>query len=234
MNSYQLEFATIGVVTVQKKRGMRSLRMRIASNGDVIISAPWHVPKAMVINFVKQRIDWIEHHRDSYRVPLRDGLKFGHHLQLRIIENQTSRHSSVANSILTIRLPNSIHVLDSSTRNYIETRMIKAMQAEAEEVLLPKLLQIARDTGHSFNQANVKRLSSRWGSCDQQKNIILNVFLTQLPDELQCYIMLHELTHTLHMNHSPQFWDHVQKFIPEMRRLRKELHVHKPRLEERI
>ena len=106
------------------------------------------------------------------------------------------------------------------------------MLEQAEHELLPRLADLATQTNHSFNQAYAKRLTSRWGSCDSKQNIILNVYLVQLPPELIDYVIFHELAHTQHMNHSAQFWNHLAKYCPEYKALRKRLRSVDPKIYE--
>ena len=69
-----------------------------------------------------------------------------------------------------------------------------------------------------------KLLKSRWGSCNPlSRNISINVRLCRYPDECTDYIIVHELAHIAHQNHSAEFWTLVEKYIPHWRSLRKRL-----------
>ena len=74
----------------------------------------------------------------------------------------------------------------------------------------------------------VKRLKSRWGSCDQHTNIILNIFLMQLPWECIDYVLLHELTHTNVLHHGPDFWLAMTQVLPNVTQLRKAMRDYQP------
>ena len=67
---------------------------------------------------------------------------------------------------------------------------------------------------------------TRWGSCSAKKNINLNWRLILAPPKVIDYVIAHELSHTVHMNHSKQFWAHVEGMIPDHRRYRKWLKDH--------
>lgn len=234
MSSYCLDFSAIGSVKVTKKRGMKSMRLRINPRGEIVVSAPWHVPKSVVISFIRERQEWLLKNKSNYSLHLRNGMQFGNNLQLHLNSGAVKNSSVVASNKLVVRLVGSRDPANPKQQAYIESKIITAMQAEAENILLPRLYDLSTRTKHTFNQAYVKRLSSRWGSCDQEKNIILNVFLLQLPPALQEYVMLHELTHTRYMHHGKDFWDHMKSYLPHLNALKKELKKHHPRIEERI
>ena len=234
MSAYEITLPDIGLVKVTKKRGQSSLRIRLNPKGDVLVSAPWSLPKIAIEKYLNTKKTWIIENRPDYDFRVFDGLKFGESLILLIHENAIKNRSKLQSNNLHVFIKGKFDIQNKLQKNYIEKRMLNALKLEAEVVLLPKLNQLAETTGHSFNQAYVKNLKSRWGSCDRDKNIILNVFLLQLPQELHDYVVMHELAHTKHMDHSKKFWDHLSKYVPQYKRLRKELKVHQPRLEERI
>ena len=77
---------------------------------------------------------------------------------------------------------------------------------EARKILGDLVEKYAQEHGFKFNRVSVKSLKSRWGSCSAKKNINLNVKILRLPQKLRDYVILHELVHTEHLNHSALFW----------------------------
>jgi predicted metal-dependent hydrolase len=73
---------------------------------------------------------------------------------------------------------------------------------------------LSKQTQLSFNEIQIRSQQSRWGSCSYAKNISLNDRLLFLPKELVSYVMLHELCHTKHLNHSASFWKLLAKWDP--------------------
>jgi predicted metal-dependent hydrolase len=80
----------------------------------------------------------------------------------------------------------------------------------------------------SYHSVKVKRLASRWGSCSSNKVITLNFFLMQLPWPLIDYVLIHELIHTRHMNHSPDFWNDFERIHPGAKNTRNILKQYRP------
>ena len=79
----------------------------------------------------------------------------------------------------------------------------------ASAQLLPQLHALSLETGLGYEQARVRIQKRRWGSCNTRKQINLNAQLLFLPPELVRHILLHELCHTRHLNHSSDFWNLV-------------------------
>jgi predicted metal-dependent hydrolase len=227
MSQYSVELPTIGSVRITKKRGMRSIRLRITPSGEVAVSAPWFVPKTAVMAFLQDKEEWIIKHRSERQVDYYDGLQFGHDMTLRIHEHTARNRTRLDANELQIYLEG-ILSHTKAQKDLIKKAMYRALNREAEEILLPRLLYLSKQTGLEFNQAYVKHLTSRWGSCDNYKTIKLSFFLVQLPAECIDYVLIHELSHTKHMNHSAMFWSEVEKHMPTYKAARKALRTHNP------
>ncbi len=78
--------------------------------------------------------------------------------------------------------------------------------------LIEKLNQISEQIKLPYNKITIRDQETRWGSCTADKNISLNYKLLFLPMHLATHILIHELCHTVYMNHSTKFWRLVEKF----------------------
>ncbi len=94
---------------------------------------------------------------------------------------------------------------------------------KAHACLVPWLEAVARAEGLPFRGSAVKAQRTRWGSCSAQGIINLNSKLLFVPSALVHYLLLHELCHTLHFNHSTKFWQAVKRREPKCRELNAEL-----------
>jgi len=74
-----------------------------------------------------------------------------------------------------------------------------------------------------YNNLKFKTMKSRWGSCNTQRNITLNTQLRKLNAEMIDYIVVHELAHLVHMNHSKDFHALVENYLPEAKSIRKSM-----------
>lgn len=80
-----------------------------------------------------------------------------------------------------------------------------------------------RIIGVDLNTLKYKSFRRRWGSCDSQRNIVFNWRLIFAEPDLIDYVVIHELAHLIHLNHSADFWSVVQKYCPDWKSKRKEL-----------
>ncbi len=89
-----------------------------------------------------------------------------------------------------------------------------------------RLFRIAREMGlHSrIEKVTFRYMKSRWGSCNYRTgHLSFNLFLVNFPAECLEYVIIHELSHLVHPNHSAEFWNHVEHYCPDWRSLRKVL-----------
>lgn len=94
---------------------------------------------------------------------------------------------------------------------------------KAREFVLPRLDRMSRHLKMSYEALRVRRQKTRWGSCSSRGTISVNAKLLFLPVELVDHLLLHELCHTRHMNHSRQYWGLVEEHEPDFERLEREL-----------
>ena len=93
----------------------------------------------------------------------------------------------------------------------------------ARERLEPRVEALAAATGVSFERVSIRRQRSRWGSCSVRGTISLNACLLFQRPEVVGYLVIHELMHVRHMNHSAAFWRAVEQHCADWRTLDREL-----------
>ncbi|MCM1045275.1 MAG: M48 family metallopeptidase [Candidatus Gastranaerophilales bacterium] len=77
--------------------------------------------------------------------------------------------------------------------------------------------------GISYGRISMRNQRTRWGSCSSDGNLNFNCRLLFLPAELVDYVVVHELAHRRHMDHSPEFWQEVERYLPDYRERRARL-----------
>lgn len=110
------------------------------------------------------------------------------------------------------------------TRDYQK----KLLAKQAREYLPYRLEFWARKYGYHFERCRLSHAGTRWGSCSSNGTISLNIGLMQVPEVLRDYVILHELAHLNHMDHSPAFWAEVAEHDPQYKVHRRRLKGFEP------
>lgn len=85
----------------------------------------------------------------------------------------------------------------------------KQLTKKAKEYLPYRLEYYAKLYGYKYDKCRLSHANTRWGSCSSNKTISLNIGLMKVPEPLRDYVILHELAHLNHMDHSAAFWAEV-------------------------
>ncbi len=89
------------------------------------------------------------------------------------------------------------------------------LSAKARMFLGRQLGELAEQHGFRYRSLGIRYQRSRWGSCSARGNISLNARLMFCPPRAVRYVLIHELVHTEHLNHSPAFWSRVAELMPD-------------------
>jgi hypothetical protein len=111
-------------------------------------------------------------------------------------------------------------VLDENLQRQALRRWLRE---RARREVLPHFEQLCRETGLRPKSVQFRLQRTRWGSCSSRRTISLNACMVFLPAELARYLMIHELCHLRHLDHSPRYWRLVARHEPECRELDRRL-----------
>lgn len=221
--------ADFGDITITKRTSSRNIRLSIKADGKVTVSIPAWASYRSGLAFAESKLEWIRRQLPE-RTLLKNGQPIGkyHHLQLTPTRGLHQVKTLVTNTSLIVRYPLDLDENDPAVQTAAEAACVRALRKQAEQLLPDRLTRLAEQHGFTFASVRIKRLKGRWGSCDQHQNIVLNLFLMQLPWECIDYVLLHELTHTRIMQHGPTFWRAMEQVVPNLAAVRKLMRQHRP------
>jgi predicted metal-dependent hydrolase len=201
-------------------RRARYARLRILPFGGLEVVIPTRFPRKLVAGLVAEHADWA-HRQLAQQAQLRESICLPPALILAFDGSCTPIRYQAAESILqgelfTDSAEECIDIHAAGQRAAI-AELRRWIRRRARQALPPLLEHISGQTGLAYNRVSIRSQKTRWGSCSSRGNISLNDQLLFLPADAVEYLMIHELCHTRHLNHSKAFWALVQAHCPDYR-----------------
>lgn len=208
------------------------MHIKIGTDGRYAATAPFYTPLIFikqVVNNSREDLRKLAAHTSTTK-PYEDGQAIGKNHTLAIVPTQTvkSPTTKILRERLLVYLPPTSAIEDTTVQQQIRDTVIKILRREAKAYLPNQLAMLARKHGFSYERVRFSHASGRWGSCSSTGTISLNIALMKLPDELIDYVLVHELCHTRHMNHSKHFWAEVETINPRYRLHKRQIATHSP------
>ena len=100
---------------------------------------------------------------------------------------------------------------------------IAMLKKRARAELIPRAMELSQKSGLKANDFSVSGARTRYGSCSWQNRITFSCFLVLYKQEYIDYVIMHELCHTVHKNHSDKFYSLLEQFIPSCKEVRRRL-----------
>lgn len=216
-----------GEWTVRESHRARRLTVRVLLSGRVEIVVPPRVSPRQVQRFVEQHREWIERKRLEVRRHARPPEPFPpQQIELPACGEVWRVHLAGGPGRPRARAtaPGLLSLCGTSGEPREMRQALRAWLLERGRIVLGEALAAcARELGFEYARVSVRRQRSRWGSCSVRGTISLNCCLLFQRPEVVRYLLIHELAHTRHMNHSRRFWQCVARFCPDYRTLDREL-----------
>lgn len=221
-----------GEISVRRVARSSHVRIRLTTKGRFSVSAPSYTPLFFIRKF-------IDSSRDELRkmaapkglvTEYAHGQQIGKSHTLAVVSTGmvTEPTLSRQRQKLIVKLPHDIDVTSADVQRLIRDEVAKILRVEAKAHLPRRLRYLADTHGFEYERVRFSHAGSRWGSCSSTGTISLNIALMKLPDELIDYVLIHELCHTRHMDHSAAFWAEVAKYDPHYRLHRRQIKQQTP------
>jgi hypothetical protein len=216
---------------IRQSKRAKYMRMQFSSDKGLVVTQPVHVCEYVLAEWINTKLNWISKASTTIAEKARQA---GPPTQNKIPERPETINLKAINEVIQVKYiqarstqiatdyaDDGLLTLQGATGNtgFCIHVLQKWTQGYAKHHLGILLHETAAATGLTFNSYRVKAQKSRWGSCSSRGNINLNYKLLLMPAEWARYTMIHELCHTLEMNHSKRFWALVEKHVPDYRRI---------------
>jgi hypothetical protein len=211
---------------VRISRRARRLSMRVFPGGRVEVVVPPGIGLPAIERFVSRHREWAERRSREFALlaPAASGRRpatielalTGTRWDVEYVAGRRSGVTERGDGVLAVRLA-------SQSDRQLGRVLLRWLSAVAAEELRLRLDAAARDTGIDYARMHLRRQRTRWGSCSAAGTISLNVCLMFQRPEVVRYLLVHELCHRRHLNHSARFWCLVASHEPHWRALDAEL-----------
>lgn len=192
----------------------RTLSISINENAELIVRAPHLLSMNKIHDFINEKKKWVNKQQKIINNRLNDSafdkdmaLMLGSLYPIKIKTDQSEKLTFNGEEFL----------VRSSDQELIHSSLKKWYKKKFREVAIPRLTYFADQYNLSVNQVRIKEQRTLWGSCSSRNNINLNYLLIMAPMNVIDYVIIHELAHTIHRNHSSHFWKTVESMMPNFK-----------------
>lgn len=165
----------LGEVTLSRTLRARRISISVRATGVVRLSFPYGVSQKRALEFLEQKVGWIEAARE------------------RLARKRAA-------------MPPQLPPAEQKAR-------IEELRRAAKADLPDRIARLSEATGLKYEKLSIRASRTKWGSCSGRNHISLSLFLMTLPEHLRDYVIIHELCHTVHHNHSPRFHALVDRLV---------------------
>jgi len=194
----------------------RSFRLTVNSSGEPVVTTPNRFNQNQLEAFVTAQEPWIKHHQQlalskknflesATEIRIFDKL---YQKKIQIDPYRPSQVSLGANQTLQITVP---EPGDQTTKKVLE----RFLTQTAESYIISRVQILAKRMNLDYTKVKFGQHKSQWGSCHRNGTLTFNWRLVHAPTKVIDYVLIHELAHRVHHDHSPSFWRLVEQFDSE-------------------
>ena len=220
----------IDVKVVYRKR--KSISIRIIPKNTIEIISPRSVSISFLKKVLEEKSSWIMKTLDKFE-NIDESFKdrryingeifyyMGEEYELKIIEDKNIENSKKNYCYIDIKDENLVIRTNNYKAEYLKNELKKWYKIESEKIVLKRLELLKKENAimNSLepNIIKVKEQKKRWGSCTSKKTIYINSRISMLRVDVIDYILVHEFSHLVHMNHSKYFYNLVGEILHDFR-----------------
>ncbi len=196
----------------------KTLSVSVNSVGEVIVRAPLRYPDEGIARFLADKEGWILKHKArmaSNGIHLPGSSLDGYPLLL-----LGQPHTIILTDGNRIRLDSERKTLEIPRGN-AEERLRRWLKENARRIFTERVDTLSKAMGVTYQSLALSSARTTWGTCTGDNRLRLNFRLLYAPKAVIEYVIVHELTHTLHHDHSKAFWLAVERVIPDYQQRRK-------------
>ena len=214
MNTNEISFKDLNIVHICKP-SLKNSYISVNKDSQVVLKTS-KVSRIYIENLLMEKEAWIRKQlfKMEQNPPIRINIEDEVLLFGDIYSIDAEEAAQLRGMLHRLRKPNPKNILRCYDDFY---------KAYAQDYLTSRTMHYAEVMNLKYKEIKYKKMRSRWGSCSSQRVITLNTQLLKLKKEQIDYVVVHELAHLIHMNHSKSFHSLVLKYLPDAKVLRSEI-----------
>lgn len=220
-NIISIKYKGIDINTNLIYRKRKNITIQINPNYEVNIISPLGVSKKILKDILLEKSDWILKKFDEYKevehiykekefVDNEKYMYLGKEYNLKIILDE-NEEVFIENDLLIVKVKN----ID---KEYIKNKLKLWYKKESERIVIERLVYCRENSDMMMklipSKLRVKEQKKRWGTCTSKRAIYINSKISMVRKEAIDYILIHEFSHLVHMNHSKDFYSLVKQMMP--------------------
>jgi predicted metal-dependent hydrolase len=218
------EGATIDYTVIRSRRRRKTIEITLDHQDGVLIAVPWKTPRAHIADMVHRQAAWIVRNGNgsvnrSSRMQFVSGEVvpyLGKRATL-LVESGEAMRASVTFSHWALKVVYPIGLAGEDRRSAILRALEGWYRHRAAARLAERVNHWAHAGGREPQRVLIRGQRRRWGSCSADGTLRFNWRIVQLEPSLIDYVVVHELAHLRHRNHSARFWAEVARVLPDYR-----------------
>jgi len=208
INRYGKQLTMLPDQIIRSKR--KTLSISINENAELIVRAPNRISDQKIQDFINEKKNWITKNQSVVKARAEDTAKDKNML----LYLGTLFPLKTDNDAKKISFNGEEFLAGLQNKEKTNKSLKTWYKNKFKEVAVPRLFYFAEKHNLQVNQVRIKEQKTLWGSCSSRNNINLNFLLIMAPLKVIDYVIIHELAHTIHKNHSVNFWNAVEEIMP--------------------
>ena len=188
----------------------KTLSISINESAELIVRAPNRISDKKIQDFINKKENWITRNQAVVKARIEETGKDKNML----LYLGTLFPLKTDNDAKKISFNGKEFLADLQNKEKTKKSLKTWYKNKFKEVAVPRLFYFAKKHNLQVNQVRIKEQRTLWGSCSSRNNINLNFLLIMAPLKVIDYVIIHELVHTIHKNHSVNFWNAVKEIMP--------------------
>lgn len=193
------------------KSNRKSLGISLKFDGSVIVRVPHKTPQNVIDQFIHKTQSWITNKLEHIQLAINKNTTDNLHYYL----GQQYPIKEVHLDSDLIKFNDNEFLIKTGYMNQAIDLLADWYKLHTEKLVSPIIKAYALEFGLTYNKLKITTAKNRWGSCNSRGTICFSYRLSMLPLSVIKYIVVHELAHLKHLNHSKNFWSYVQLMYPE-------------------